>query len=199
MSGPERFDAWLDHELRHLLNAVVERPAPAARYREARTGSRLSLRFASGAGAAFGAKAATGLVVAAFAAGATATALTGSPNPAAWGSSVEQVVEECRSTAATDGLGACVSAVATQHGESVASAAREDHSGARSLHSSSPRSPEPSESGEPSPEGTGRPQSNHRPTDRPTPRPSPGDRSPRPSPSASPSHRPEPTHSSDSD
>lgn len=194
MSDRERFDAWLDDELHHLLNPVVERPAPAARYRDARTGGgRLSLRFASGAGAAFGAKAATGLVVAAFAAGATATALTGTPNPAAWPGTVEQAVETCRSTAATDGLGACVSAIATQHGESVASAAREDHPSPHPAHSDGARTPAPVDSDEPSPEETHRPQPSHRPTPRTSLSPE-GDHSPRPTPSASPSlHRPEPT------
>ena len=194
MSDRERFDAWLDGELRRLLNPVAERPAPAPHYRRARVGGRLSLRFASGAGAAFGAKAATGLVVAAFAAGATATALTGTANPADWGSTVAQAVEQCRSTAVTDGIGGCVSAVASQLGEATASAAREERPSPHPAHSNA-SSPEPNEGGEGSPDGS---QPGHRPTSRPTPRVthSPGgDQSPRPSPSP---RRPEPTRSPDS-
>ena len=192
MSDHERLDAWLDGELRRLLNPVAERPAPAPRYRRARVGGRLSLRFASGAGAAFGAKAATGLVVAAFAAGATATAITGTANPADWGTTVEQAVEQCRSTAVSDGIGGCVSAVASQLGETTASAAREERPSPHPARSNA--SPEPKESGEPTPGS----KPGHRPTARPTPRAtrSPGaDESPRPS--ASP-RRPDPTHSPDS-
>lgn len=90
--------------------------------------------------------AATTLVVGGAA--VTATAATGSPNPASWGSLVVQVVQGCKAGAgqgptaanktasgARDNVGQCVSAFASRHGQlerslhSHASDARTNHPG----------------------------------------------------------------------
>jgi hypothetical protein len=95
-------------------------------------------RILSGAGAALVVKALTGVTVAAFAAtaaGAAAEAtITGSLNPADWGQQVRHQVTVCKAQLAVGehGIGACVSAFASQHGKLVSA----DHSasGARLNH-----------------------------------------------------------------
>jgi hypothetical protein len=122
--GRDPFDDWLGHELERKLGAVASAPAPRPRYASARSGRRWWLM--GGAGGALTAKLAGGLVVAVFATGAAATALTGSASPTSWGSHIRDVVEGCQDarTASDQGIGSCVSSVAQTHGPSVSSSAR---------------------------------------------------------------------------
>jgi hypothetical protein len=92
----------------------------------------------SGAGAAIAVKALTGFAVAAIAttvaAAAAEATITGSLNPDDWGQQVKHQVAVCKAELETGehGIGACVSAFASQHGKLVsaehrASGARENH------------------------------------------------------------------------
>ncbi|HEX6547461.1 MAG TPA: hypothetical protein VF134_01805 [Candidatus Dormibacteraeota bacterium] len=169
MQDRDRFDDWLAGELHRELDPVTRSAAPAPRYATLRQGRRWWLL--GGAGGALSAKLAGGLVVAAFAVGATGTALSGSPNPANWGSHIREVVEGCQEgrTATDPGIGDCVSTVAKTHGPEVASEARSHH-GPNSAPGHGPKPPAP----------PGRPASTPTPTPTPhgheatpTPKPSP--------------------------
>ena len=92
----------------------------------------------SGAGAALAVKALTGFAVAVVAttvaAAAAEATITGSLNPDDWGQQVKHQVAVCKAELETGehGIGACVSAFASQHGKLVsaehrASGARENH------------------------------------------------------------------------
>jgi hypothetical protein len=84
-----KFDAWLEGELARELGSL-QHVAPNREWVPARPWFR-RLTVVSGAGGALAAKVATGVAVAAFAVGATGTAMTGSPNPTAWGLAIEEV------------------------------------------------------------------------------------------------------------
>ncbi len=90
----------------------------------------------SGARAALAVKAATGFAVAALAvvaaAAATEAAITGSADPSNWGQQVRQQVIACKAALASGehGIGQCVSAFASQHGQEMSGRA----SGARLNH-----------------------------------------------------------------
>jgi hypothetical protein len=90
----------------------------------------------SGGRAALVVKAATGFAVAAFAvvaaAAVTEAAITGSADPANWGQQVRQQVIACKAALETGehGIGKCVSAFASQHGQATSARA----SGARLNH-----------------------------------------------------------------
>lgn len=90
----------------------------------------------SGVRAALVVKAATGLAVAALAvvaaASVTEAAITGSADPANWGQQVRQQVIACKAALETGqhGIGQCVSAFASQHGQVMSGRA----SGARLNH-----------------------------------------------------------------
>lgn len=62
----------------------------------------------------------------------TKTVLTGNPNPVNWGSTVTQQVQSCKAALGTGqhGIGACVSAVASQHGQQERTA----HAGGVATH-----------------------------------------------------------------
>jgi hypothetical protein len=93
-------------------------------------------RLLTSSRAALVVKAATGFAVAAFAvvavAAAAEAAITGSADPANWGRQVRQQVVACKAALATGehGIGQCVSAFASQHGQEVSGRA----SGARLNH-----------------------------------------------------------------
>jgi hypothetical protein len=80
-------------------------------------------RLLSGSRAALVVKAVTGFAVAAFAmvaaAAVTEAAITGSADPANWGQQVRQQVIACKAALETGehGIGPCVSAFASQHGQ----------------------------------------------------------------------------------
>jgi hypothetical protein len=108
----------------------------------------------SGLPAVVASKAVTGFTVATLAvagAGAvTATAATGSPNPAVWGATVTAAVTTCKNDLkdGVHGIGSCVSAAAklkgkqesAQHSSSAASAARSAGSAAGSHPTGAPAS-----------------------------------------------------------
>ena len=94
-------------------------------------------RLLGGAGAAIGVKILTGIAVAAaattFAVAATEVAITGSVNPANWGSQVVTQVNACKASAArlgVHGIGQCVASFARTHGDTTsASNGNKDTSG----------------------------------------------------------------------
>ena len=72
-------------------------------------------------------------VAAVAAAGAvTATAVTGSPNPQAWGQQVKAAVEQCKDNlkSGQHGIGECVSDFASKHGQTE----RNQHANANATH-----------------------------------------------------------------
>lgn len=91
--GDERdsyFDGWLERSLRRELSRWSGVAAPEREWVTVARRRRRRLALVSGAGGALGAKAATGLVVAAFATvAATGTAVTGTANPVVWGEALE--------------------------------------------------------------------------------------------------------------
>ena len=127
MSPRDGFDLWLESELRRRLHGVTAAPLPRPRYRDVDRTGRRRLRLVSGAGAAVAAKAATGLLVTAFAVGATGAALTGSPNPTTWSASVHQVVDQCKAGASVEGIGGCVAAVSQERPLPVAAGTPDNH------------------------------------------------------------------------
>ena len=118
------FDRWLEQELGRNLAPIGSRPARPgpARYQASRVG-----------GLTFPRKVAASLAAptVALAAGgaAAAAASTGSVNPQVWGQRVEAAVASCKAELqGQHGIGACVSAIARQHGAQM----RTQH-GARDL------------------------------------------------------------------
>ncbi len=123
MNESGEFEGWLEEALRRNLDPAVSRRTRASqpRYRSlAGVGRvrRMSL-LGGGASTAVVAKVATGLTVAAFAVGATGTALSGTANPIQWRELVSHRVEQCQAglTADGQGLGECVSVFAGQNGD----------------------------------------------------------------------------------
>ena len=83
-------------------------------------------KLLGGAGAAIGVKILTGIAVAAaattFAVAATEVAITGSVNPANWGTQVTNQVDACKASAArlgVHGIGQCVASFARTHGDTT--------------------------------------------------------------------------------
>ena len=149
------FENWLEQQLQGTTGQQVgPHPQPAqAAYHHAFLSGGISMTGTSGALAALGGKAAaiaTAAVLAAGVGGATAaTQLTGSTNPDTWGKTVTAAVTTCKDKAAqenTHGIGQCVSAVASQHGQQE----RDQHSasGARENHASDARKEQPPASSE---------------------------------------------------
>jgi len=84
-----------------------------------------------GAGAALGFKILSGVAVAAAAVTVAGAATTGSLNPTVWGHQVTQQVASCKAQLADGqhGIGDCMSTFANQHGQAVASSARQHGNG----------------------------------------------------------------------
>lgn len=121
VSGTGDFERGLERELHRILDPIAAAPIPPRRTLTSRGVTR---RLLGGAGAALGVKVLTGFALAAFAAAAagaaTEVAVTGSLNPADWGPRVHQTVQTCKDqlrASGTRGIGACVSAIASQHGQ----------------------------------------------------------------------------------
>lgn len=113
----------LEQELHRVLDPVSRLAIPARR--APRHGS-LYGPIAGGAGAALTVKVLTGVAIAAAAATVAGAATTGSLNPVDWTQGMSRTVESCKTalTAGHHGIGECVSDIANQHGQAVASAAR---------------------------------------------------------------------------
>ena len=113
----------LEQELHRVLDPISRLPIPA---RRAPGHATLYRRIAGGAGAALTVKILTGVAVAAAAATVAGAATTGSFNPRDWTQGMSKTVESCKAalTPGHHGIGECVSDIANQHGQAVASAAR---------------------------------------------------------------------------
>jgi hypothetical protein len=114
----------LEDELHRVLDPIAATPIPPRRSAGGRTAARTVL---GGAGAALTLKLLTGVAVAAAAVTVAGAATTGSINPAVWGQQVSQHVADCKAklTDGQHGIGDCVSDFANQHGQTVASDARQ--------------------------------------------------------------------------
>lgn len=118
----------LESELHQVLDPVASMAIPPRRAVQARGPIKTLL---GGAGAALTIKVLTGVAVAAAAVTVAGAATTGSLNPTVWGQQVKQQVETCKDELAQGdhGIGSCVSQFANQHGQAVASAARQHGNG----------------------------------------------------------------------
>jgi hypothetical protein len=114
----------LEAELHRVLDPVSAGAVPARRALQHHGRVRTLL---GGAGAALTIKVLTGVAVAAAAVTVAGAATTGSLNPQVWGQQVKQQVETCKDqlAQAQHGIGDCVSGFSNQHGQSVASSARQ--------------------------------------------------------------------------
>lgn len=114
-------------ELHRVLDPVASMPIPARR--AAHPHGRVKT-LAGGAGAALTIKVLTGVAVAAAAVTVAGAATTHSLDPSVWGQQVKQQVESCKDQLdGRHGIGGCVSAFASQHGQAVASDARHHGNG----------------------------------------------------------------------
>lgn len=194
----DRFDSWLERELRRDLDPVTQRPAPRRpRYvsRPAR-GRRLVTLF-SGAGAAVASKSALGFAVTAFAVGITGaaveTAVTGSPVPVGVEQQVASAVQAITEPVPTQppaaldqagGIKAVASAGAEGAGSkpspagdhrtvpaAVPSSDGEGHPAAASTESHPTPRRSPATEPEPTPKHTPSPPPSHKPSPLPIPRP----------------------------
>ncbi len=113
----------LEQELHRVLDPVSRLAIPA---RRAPSHGSFYGRIAGGAGAALTVKVLTGVAIAAAAATVAGAATTGSFNPVDWTQGMSKTVESCKAALAAGqhGIGECVSDIANQHGQAVASAAR---------------------------------------------------------------------------
>ena len=118
----------LEHELHRVLDPISRLAIPA---RRAPRHATLFGRIAGGAGAALTVKVLTGVAVAAAAATVAGAATTGSFNPRDWTQGMSRTVQSCKAalTPGHHGIGECVSDIANQHGQAVASAARHQGTG----------------------------------------------------------------------
>jgi hypothetical protein len=118
----------LEFELHRVLDPVASTPIPARR--TARPAGPVKTLL-GGAGAALTIKVLTGVAVAAAAVTVAGAATTHSLNPSVWGQQVKQQVETCKDQLAQQdhGIGDCVSGFANQHGQTVASDARQHGNG----------------------------------------------------------------------
>lgn len=154
--GMDRFDDWLETELRKADGSSELSTLPAPRYAsiEAPRRRRRLLTIIGAVGAAKLALA--GGAVVALAAGGLVTAktvTTGDPNPLDnWGSTVTQQVQTCKADLGANqhGIGQCVSSVAKTHGDSVS----DSHANSGS-HPNAPASPHPTGPPAPAPGNSG--------------------------------------------
>ena len=118
----------LEAELHRVLDPLASRPIPARRPIVQHMGIR---KIVGGAGAALTIKVLSGVAVAAAAVTVAGAASTGSLNPSVWGQKVQQQVQTCKDqlNEGQHGIGDCVSGFANQHGQAVASAARQHGNG----------------------------------------------------------------------
>ena len=118
----------LESELHRVLDPVASMPIPARR--AVRSAGPVKTLL-GGAGAALTIKILTGVAVAAAAVTVAGAATTHSLNPSVWGQQVKQQVETCKDQLAQGdhGIGDCVSGFANQHGQTVASDARQHGNG----------------------------------------------------------------------
>jgi hypothetical protein len=118
----------LESELHRVLDPISAVPIPPRRTAGARSATRTVI---GGAGAALTVKLLTGVAVAAAAVTVAGAATTGSVNPLTWGQQVSQHVADCKAKLSDGqhGIGDCVSAFASQHGQAVASDARHHGNG----------------------------------------------------------------------
>jgi hypothetical protein len=123
----------LEQELHRILDPIVGQPIPPRRAIQNRRRARALL---GGAGAALSFKLLTGVAVAAAAVTVAGAATTGSLDPTVWGQQVSARVADCKAKLADGqhGIGDCVSSFASQHGASVASAARQHGNGNQNGH-----------------------------------------------------------------
>lgn len=128
MNGSGDFEQELERQLHRILDPIAALPIPPRRPPVSRV---IAWRLVEGAGAALGLKLVTGVAIAAFAAAAagmaTEVAVTGSLNPSTWGQSVTQAVQTCKDNlraSGTRGIGPCVSAIASQHGQQVSDSSK---------------------------------------------------------------------------
>ena len=114
----------LEAELHRVLDPLASRPVPARRPIVQHTGFR---KIVGGAGAALTIKVLSGVAVAAAAVTVAGATSTGSLNPSVWGQKVQQQVQTCKDqlNQGQHGIGDCVSGFANQHGQAVASEARQ--------------------------------------------------------------------------
>ena len=121
-------DRDLEFELHRALDPLSAAPLPPRRLARAHRPARTVL---GGAGAALGFKILSGVAVAAAAVTVAGAATTGSLNPTVWGHQVTQQVASCKAQLADGqhGIGDCMSTFANQHGQAVASSARQHGNG----------------------------------------------------------------------
>ena len=106
----QNFETWLEAELRESLGALMTSVKPAQGYRS-RNRTRRRILLAPGLAVGAAAKAGIAFAAAAAVTAGTATAITGSPDPAVWGQRVEVQVEHCKQLldSRQHGIGDCVS------------------------------------------------------------------------------------------
>ena len=123
------FDREIEFELHRMLDSFDRDPIPPRRTVQSQATRMRAL--VGGAGAAVAAKLVTGVAVAAAAVTGAGASATGSLDPTVWGQQVSQRVEQCKETLADGkhGIGDCVSAFASTHGQGVASEARHHGNG----------------------------------------------------------------------
>jgi len=123
----------LEQELHRVLDPIAGLPIPPRRTIRDR---RVTRALLGGVGAALSFKLLTGVAVAAAAVTLAGAATTGSLDPNVWGQQVKTRVAECKDKLADGrhGIGDCVSSFASQHGSSVASAARQHGNGNQNGH-----------------------------------------------------------------
>jgi hypothetical protein len=121
-------ESELESELHRALDPVSSYAIPPRRALRPRGPLKA---LVGGTGAALSLKVLTGVAVAAAAVTVAGAASTGSLNPAVWGQQVKQQVETCKDQLAQGqhGIGECVSDFASQHGQTVASGARQHGNG----------------------------------------------------------------------
>ena len=167
----------LETELHRALDPISRLSIPPRRPPRHAPSARAVL---GGAGAALTLKLLTGVAVAAAAVTVAGAATTGSINPVDWGTQMSQRVADCKAklTDGHHGIGDCVSALATQHGPAVASAAR--HHGQGQGHGEG--TGQPGNNGQGNGAGNGKDKGKDHPTPgpkngsgRPTPEPEPVD------------------------
>jgi uncharacterized membrane protein YgcG len=114
----------LEQTLHRVLDPISARPIPPRRAVHGRSAFRT---VAGGAGAALTVKLLTGVAAAAAAVTVAGAVTTGSLNPVNWGEAVTARVQACKSDIASNGqqgIGDCVSDLASTHGATVSNAAR---------------------------------------------------------------------------
>ena len=117
----------LEMELHRVLDPVASMPIPARRAPRSHTAAKT---LAGGAGAALTFKVFTGVVAAAAAVTVAGAASTGSLDPSVWGQQVAAQVETCKQQLQDEhGIGGCVSAFASRHGQTSSPNAHQNGNG----------------------------------------------------------------------